>query len=205
MFSITLLSTIIFGITFCAAYYLIVSGIKKRWIQIEPLKLFFYISLFCLYGISGEIVVNTIWEYLFSQPLWEYKLFPTESGHISYFFPLIWGALGFYKYINDTVWHKFKPDQIILPGIIMGAEAIFLELLYNGLFLFVFGEYIFYYLPSNLGPLSHLSCLEVLPFYFLVGFVLNILVRQQNNVGYSRSTLLPISFYWLVILALLLV
>ncbi len=205
MISISILSTTIFGVLFCAAYYALVCLIKRRWIKIEPKKLLFYVSLFCLFGIAGEIVVNTLWAYVFGEPLWEYRLFPTKNAHISYFFPLIWGSLGFYKYINDTVWHKFESNQIILPGIIMGAEAIFLEILYNGLFLLLFGEYIFYYLPANLGPLSHLSCLEVLPFYFMVGLVITKLVHVQNKIGYRRSIVFTISFYWMVIAAILMI
>ncbi|MFT5831700.1 MAG: hypothetical protein ACI9SY_000067 [Candidatus Paceibacteria bacterium] len=204
MLSISILTTTIFGVLFCATYYLIVCALKRRWIQLEPKKLLFYVSLFCLYGIGGEIVVNSLWVYSFGEPLWEYRLFPAQNAHISYFFPLIWGSLGFYKYINDTVWHKFESNQVILPGLIMGAEAIFLEILYNGLFLLLFDEYIFYYLPASLGPFSHLSCLEVLPFYFMVGLVITILVKQQNKIGYSRSIVFTISFYWMIIAALLL-
>lgn len=205
MFEVTLISTVLFGIVFCAFYYFLISIITGRLVPINVRKLIFYISIFCAFGIAGEIVVNTIWTILFGGPLWEYRLYPTTSGHISYFFPLVWGSLGYYKYINDTVWHQFHPEQRFIPGIIMGAEAIFLELIYNGLFLLLFGSYIFYYFPSNLGPLSHLSCLEVLPFYFMVGLVLHSLIQRQNKIGYHYRLVSTVGFLWMVIAAILLV
>ena len=87
----------------------------------------------------------------------------------------------------------------------MGAEAILIEILYNGAFLLLFGEYIFYYLPKNLGPLSHLSCLQVLPFYFMVGLVLTRLIHQQNKTGYNKDIIFTVGFFWMTIFALLLV
>lgn len=204
MFPIQPVTTVLFGIIFCSAYYLIISAYKKRWIAINVYQLFFYTSLFCLFGIAGEIFVNTLWQTTFHEPLWKYQLYPTQSGHISYFFPLIWGALGFYKYVNDTAFPA-KSKSKIVPGLIMGGEAIFLEIAFNGLFLVLFGSYIFYYLPENLGVLSHLSCLEVIPFYFVVGLFTHYLTAVQNRLGYGPSILPRIGFYWMVILALLLV
>lgn len=205
MFEITLLNVTLYAVAFFFGYYLLVCAIKKRFIAIQPLKLFYYVSLFSLFGITGEAFVNTIWEYVMGEPLWEYYLFPLHGGDISYFFPLIWGALGFYKYVNDTAFHRYRPDQKIKPGVVMGTEAIFLELAYNGFYLLLFGSYIFYYLPANLGPLSHLSCLQVIPFYFVVGFFTDALIRKQNEVGYSKTTLMTIAFYWMVMIAFLIV
>lgn len=205
MFEITLINVTLYALALFGVYYLAVSAIKKEFIKIEPLKLFYYVSLFSVFGISGEAFVNTTWEYLMGEPLWEYYLFPLHGGNISYFFPLIWGGLGFYKYINDTAFHRYRPEQKIKPGIVMGAEAILVELVYNGFYLLLFGSYIFYYLPANLGPLSHLSCLQVIPFYFVVGFFTNSLIQKQNEYGYGRTTFLNIMMFWMIITAFLIV
>lgn len=204
MFETTIVSTTLFSTFFVLAYYLLISGYKKRLIVLDWRKLLFYISVFCLFGISGEIFVNTLYTYALDTPLWEYRLFPTHNGDISYFFIFIWGLLGFYKYVNDVAIHTFNKDQHVLPGIVMGIEAIFLELLYNGLFLLVFGSYIFYYFPENLGFLSHLSCLQVIPFYFVTGFFANELVNIQNKIGYTKSVYITIAFYWMCITAIFL-
>lgn len=204
MFEITVVNAVIFGVSFCALYYFLVSAYKKKFVSIHWRRLLFYVTLFSLFGIAGEVFVNNIWEYFFGWPLWEYRVFAAHDGDISYFFPLIWGALGFYKYVNDTVFHRFANHQHILPGVIMGAEAILLEILYNGSFLILFDEYIFYYLPDNMGPLSHLSCWQVIPFYFMVGFVVNELIVGQEKAGYRHRVLLRIAFYWMVIGAIIL-
>lgn len=204
MLPITPLYSIIFGLLFLSGYYLLVSAYTGKLVKVEPLKLLFYITLFSLFGISGEIVVNITWEQIFGWPLWEYRLFPLHHQHISYFFPLIWGMLGVYKYINDTALHTKASQSYIKGGLIMGVEAILLEIAYNGLFLLLFNEYIFYYLPANMGPLSHLSCWQVIPFYFMVGLVTSKLIQNQNTIGYNRSLYSRIAFYWMVITALLL-
>ncbi len=199
MFEITILNTVVYSISFCAVYYIFVCLYAKKIVTIELRKLFFYITLFCLFGISGEILVNTVWELIFSVQLWEYHLYPAHNNNVSYYFILIWGMLGYCKYLNDSVIYKFNSNRFVLYGFVMGAEAILLELSYNGLFLLLFGDYIFYYFPDNLGIFSHISCLEVIPFYFIVGSVTSALINQQNKIGYSRRVFTRMSFYWMLI------
>jgi hypothetical protein len=153
---------------------------------------------------AGEIVVNNFFLWLTNSPLWEYHLYPAHGGDVSYFFLGIWGALGFYKYINDEALHPPTDTEVLKPAIIMGTEAIVLELAYNGFFLLLFSQYIFYYLPENLGRLSHLSCLEVIPFYFAVGFCLSVLIKKQNIIGYGKHLIITLPFLWMVTATLLL-
>jgi hypothetical protein len=203
MFAVTLLGAVAYTVVFILMYYLGLFIYKRRVIRIEPWKLTFYITLFCVFGLSGEILVNTIWNTIFSSPLWEYQLFPTHSGDISYFFIFIWGGLGYYRYLNDTVIHRFKDAEILKPALIMGAEAILLELAYNGFFFLLFRSYIFYYLPGNLGIFSHISCLQVIPFYFIVGLFTSRIIIRENKIGFTKRILSTLLFYWMIILVLL--
>lgn len=205
MIPLTLLTTIIYGICFCLFYYCFISLVKRKWVAIRWRKLALYTTVFMAFGLSGEIFVNNAWSLVFGSPLWEYRLFPAHGGDVSYFFPFIWGSLGFFKYINDTTFHHFTPQQFLLPGIVMGSEAILVELLYNGTFLWLFGEYIFYYFPQNMGFFSHLSCWQVIPFYFMVGFATNLIITDQTNRDSHILTFLCIvSFYLMIIGALVL-
>ena len=203
MISVTLPNVIFYCLVFSAIYYLGVSIHKRKFVRIEIPKLLFYISIFSVFGVAGEIVVNNLFLWLTGSPLWIYQLYPAHGGDVSYFFIGIWGALGFYKYINDSAIHRPTSD-ILKPAIIMGTEAIILELAYNGLFLVLFGQYIFYYFPENLGRLSHLSCLEVIPFYFAVGFCLSLLIKKQNVIGYGKHLVITLPFLWMVTTALIL-
>lgn len=204
MTGVPILPAVAYGILFSLAYYVLLSLYARRFIRIDFWKLVSYVSIFCVFGVAGELFTNTLWRAAFGQYLWQYHFLPTHDGSVSYFFPLIWGALGYYKYLNDQVLHRFAPERLILPGIIMGAEAIILEIAYNGLFLLIFGDYIFYYLPGNLGPLSHLSCLEVIPFYFIVGVVTNMLIAQLRETGSRFRTFVTLCFYWMLIASLFL-
>jgi len=193
---ITILNTTLFALGFLALFYLIVCILSKKLIRPNFIILFSYITIFSLFGIVGEVFVNTLYSYFFGAPLWEYRLFPAHDGNISYFFLFIWGSLGVYKYFSDYFLVK-RPLTEFQAGILMGTEAVFLELLYNGVYLLIFGDYIFYYLPANLGPLSHLSCLQVIPFYFIVGFIVNKLIKQQSKIKVSKSLF---AFYWMIII-----
>jgi hypothetical protein len=202
MIPVTLLNVTLYCLAFSAIYYIGICLYKRKIVSIEIPKLLFYISIFSVFGVAGEIVVNNLFLWLTDSPLWVYQLYPAHAGDVSYFFLGIWGALGFYKYINDTAIH-LPTNDVLKPAIIMGTEAILLELAYNGLFLFLFGQYIFYYFPENLGRLSHLSCLEVIPFYFAVGFCLSVLIKKQNVVGYGKHLVITLPFLWMVIAALI--
>lgn len=204
MFPITILHTALYCLSFSGLYYVGVCLLTKRVQKIEAAKLLYYVTLFSLFGVAGEIVVNNLYVYFFHTQLWQYQLFPAHHGDVSYFFLGIWGALGFYKYINDTAFHRFTPEQRFVPGLLMGAEAVILEIFYNGFFLALFGSYIFYYLPDNLGLFSHLSCLQVIPFYFMVGLCVSRLIHQQEKAGYGRNLLMTLPFFWMIIAALIL-
>lgn len=162
------------------------------------IKLFYYITIFSLIGITGELFVNTSYAYFFHTPLWEYRLFPTHNASISYFFPFVWGSLGVYKYVTDYLFASKRVPGKIYAGFVTGAEAIYLELLYNGLYFSTFGNYIFYYFPENLGPLSHFSCLQVIPFYFIVGFLAHALIRREP-AAYTKKIAL-FCFCWVIII-----
>lgn len=195
-FDITIVNTTLFAFGFLLLFYLIVCVVSKKLVRPNFILLFSYITLFSLFGIVGEVFVNTLYQHFLGTPLWEYRLFPAHNGNISYFFLFIWGSLGVYKYFSDYFFIK-RPLSEFRAGIVMGAEAVFLELLYNGTYFLLFGDYIFYYLPANLGPLSHLSCLQVIPFYFIVGFIVNKLIKQQNSTKASKSLS---AFYWMIII-----
>lgn len=201
MFEVTVLSALLYTLSFSIIYYIGLCLYVRRWIKLDFRVLAYYVSLFCVFGVSGEVLVNNIWELIFGTPLWEYHLFPAHDGDLSYFFLFIWGGLGYYRYLNDISLHNFTPQQTFKPGVIMGLEAVLLELAYNGFFFVLFSSYVFYYLPANLGPLSHISCLQVIPFYFVVGFFTARIIQLQNKIGYKRGLITTLSLYWMITFA----
>lgn len=196
MFKIDFLNTLLFALVWLLAFYAIICISQKKLLIPEFGKLFFYVTIYSLFGIVGEVFVNKTYLFIFNEPLWEYKLFPAHDASISYFFIFIWGSLGVYKYFTELVFSESRLYRSFSPGVIMGGEAIAIELLYNGFFFLIFNEYIFYYLPANLGVISHFSCLQVIPFYFMVGFMITKLTKRQEAAGYHKSIF---AFYWMII------
>ena len=128
--------------------------------------------------------------------MWEYVFLPAHDGSITFAFVYIWAALGCYKYICDQLPPSFISKKIP-PGILLAIESMILEILYNGVFLLIFGSYFFYYFPANLGPFSHLSCLEVIPLYFFVGLITS---RVLKNLSSKRLDKTRLVFYWMIII-----
>jgi hypothetical protein len=199
MFEITNLNVVVFALCFLTIFYVLACAVKRGLIKIEIRKVLVYITIFSLLGVVGEIFVNTLYANVTGVPLWEYRLLPVDNGSVSYFFIFVWGSLGFYKYISEVVFPKIASLSPSEQGLLVGAEAVFIELLYNGAYFLLFSNYIFYYFPDNLGPLSHLSCLQVIPFYFIFGFVVNKLLLQNTIVPFHKTTLV---FYWFVIITI---
>lgn len=199
MFEITNLNVVVFALFFLTIFYVLACVVNRGLIKIEIKKTFLYITIFSLLGVVGEIFVNTVYANIIGAPLWEYRLLPVDNGSVSYFFIFVWGSLGFYKYISEIVFPKIASLSPTMQGLLMGAEAVFIELLYNGIYFLLFSNYIFYYFPNNLGPLSHLSCLQVMPFYFIFGFVVNKLISQHTIAPFQKTTLV---FYWFILITL---
>lgn len=197
MFTISVINVAIYGISFILFFYLVASLSYGKLIRIDWKKLFLYITIFSLFGVIGEIFVNTLYNHFFGEYLWEYHLYPVHNGHISKMFIFVWGSLGVYKYLSEIVLTKFNLYTKGRAGLIMSLEAILLELWYNITFFALFGSYIFYYFPDNLGPLSHFSCLQVLPFYFIFGFVVTKLISHQVKAGFSKTL---VTFFWFILL-----
>lgn len=191
MFEVTITNAIIYTFFLIVFFYLFFCAIKKEFIKPNIKKLIYTIFIFTLLGVIGEDFVNTFYEIIFKEPLWEYKLFPTHNANITYLFPFIWGTLGFYTYFRNEVFLDNKSNRF-LSGAILGVEAVFIELIANVPYYYLFNDYIFYYLPANLGPFSHFSCLQVVPFYAMVGLVTTNLINQQEKLKYQhlKTTLL---------------
>lgn len=192
MFEINLVNTLLYSIGLIVLFYMFFSLVSKQVLRPDWKKLVYTMILFSLFGVIGEDFVNTLYGTIFGTPLWEYRLYPTHNGNISYLFPFIWGTLGFYTYWRGVVFLGNGSVNTLKLGLLLGSEAIFIELIVNVPYYFLFGDYIFYYFPSNLGPFSHFSCLQVIPFYMLVGIATANMIEQQEAIRYHhfRTTLL---------------
>jgi hypothetical protein len=161
-------------------------------IRFEPRKFVYSVTLFILLGATGEAFLNSMWDIVFGWPLWEYRLYPAHGGDISLFFPMIWGIFGTYSYLRDQVVGGMHLGGGPLSMVVIGAEAILLELSVNMPYGAIFGDYILSYTPANLGPFSHYSWLQFIPFYAAIAVATLKLTEVQEIAQYRhmRATLL---------------
>jgi hypothetical protein len=200
LFPITIPGVMVYGVVLAAAFYLSIAALTRRWPRLEAHSLSYAVVMFMLFGAAGEEVVNKAWNAVFGSPLWQYRLYPAQDGDISYLFFQVWGLFGFYSYLRDRAFPAFGRSGTAWSALVFGIEAIVLELAVNVPFHALFGDYIFYYLPTNLGPLSHFSCLQVVPFYMAIAFASRRLIAVQEAAGY-RHLKCTLGFYLMVMVA----
>lgn len=201
MFEVGLFNITLYAAGLTLVFYVGPCIYARRLIRPDFRLLFFYVTLFSLFGVVGEQFVNVAFKYLSGMPLWEYHMFPAHDGNVTQLFVYVWGVLGFYAYFRDTALFAGKSISPWIMSLVLGAEAIFIELLVNGSYYLLFNDYIFYYFPANLGPLSHFSCLQVVPFYMIVGLVTGKLIQQHRqllNLDNPRGVKMLLLFYWFI-------
>lgn len=150
-----------------------------------------YMSFMALGGPTGEIIVGTLYETVFGQPLWQYQFYPIHSGYTSYIAPIIWGLSGGILYISHELIFARKKYTTITKAAYTMIETILVELLINLSVLVLAGKLLFYYTP---GDLWHVTSLQTLPFYFLLGLVVDkAMERFRNKPGLFSTLFLSIT------------
>lgn len=127
-----------------------------------------YVTALIALGLTGEIIFDTIYTAIAGQPLWEYRVAPIHHGYTSLYSLIIWSLIGFHlSLLHGTLRHRGATSLHRL-ALLFCAEAIVLEAAGNATHLLLFGEYIYYYLPSDLW---HLTSLQALPLYLFAGYI----------------------------------
>lgn len=193
-----------YGAVLLGLFYAAFSLAARSWLRLDKRALAHHIVLYMLFGPAGEEVVNTLWRHVSGTPLWEYRLYPIHGGNISLFFFQIWGIFGFYTFLRSQVFPHFDRSPRASTLLVFGVEAVMLELLVNVPHYLIFGSHIFYYFPANLGPLSHFSCLQVIPFYIAIAITTRRLNAVQEAANYMHLKV-TLGFYLMVIAAYILV
>jgi hypothetical protein len=75
-------------------------------------------------------------------------------------------------------------------GLASGLDGPILEILANGFFLLFYQTFYFYYLPDDM---KHLTSIQVVPLYMIMGVILSVVLEQVRER--PSSWLYPIVFY----------
>lgn len=171
------MNLILYLVIWTTALYLFNCLIAKRFIKLNPKILILYVTSVIFAGMYAEVIIDTVYNYFFNQPLWEYRIYPIHFAYTSYFSLAVWGVYGFHIYLlHDTLQRNKSINDKQLIGVLT-VESIIFEILANLTFLIIFGNYIFYYLPNDLW---HLTSIQALPFYVLGAFIIIQLLRKYN-------------------------
>lgn len=137
-----------------------------------------YISFLAMGGPIGEIIVGNFYYAVVGHPLWQYQVFPIHNGYTSYYAPVIWGLSGFCLFITQVLLRFGRKYNIYGRSAITMIETISAEALINLSFLALSGSLLFFYTPGELG---HVTSLQTLPFYFLLGLVIEKSIKRFVN------------------------
>lgn len=176
--------------------YLLYCLLAGRWLRIDPYSL--------LLNMAGAFLVMSIMEAsfgfmhaeFFGWRLWEYRIFPNHHGYGTDLGPMTWPWYGFHFYLFNEALHRRRlvlhQRGALIKGSITGLDGPLLEIIGNGLFLLLFGQYVFYYFPGELG---HLTSVLVMPYYAAAGIVLVLVMRALGQA--ERSWGLPAALYFI--------
>lgn len=163
------LPLVYFSLGWVGVIYLFNSVIAGKFKGIDVWTVLLYVTSVALVGVFGEVLLDSVYQSIFSAPLWQYQILPIHDAYTSYYSPVIWGMYGFYLYLLHDSLCEYCAHSIVPLAVFISIEAIVLELLLNLSHLVIFKQYIFYYLPNGLW---HLSAFQVIPFYFIAGLVI---------------------------------
>lgn len=163
------LPLVYFSLGWLAAIYLFTSAVTGRFKKIDLGAALLYTTSVAVVGVFGEVLVDSLYQFVFGVPLWQYRVLPIHNAYTSYYSPVIWGMYGFYLYLMHDSLCEYCAQSIRPFAVFIALEAIMLELVLNFSHLATFNQYIFYYLPNGLW---HLSAFQVIPFYFIAGLVI---------------------------------
>lgn len=163
-----LLLLFLYSLTWVIIIYAINRWFAGRPLKINPSKALLYISTMAALGVLGEVVFDTVYNQAFGRPLWEYHIFPIHHAYTSTYSLFLWGTVGLYMYLLHGTLKKKHITSLYVLATIFCIEAIVFEALVNLSYLYLFKDYIFYYLP---GDLWHITSLQTLPLYLFAGYI----------------------------------
>jgi hypothetical protein len=137
--------------------------------QVNFIQAALHILTMAMIGLLGEIFVGSVYQFLFDKPLWNYTTFPIHDSYTSQYAIILWGIYGLHLYLLHGTLKKKKIENVHKLALVFCLEAIVIELLVNITYKLSFGDYIYYYFPSDLW---HYTSIQALPFYYLGGYVI---------------------------------
>lgn len=126
-------------------------------------------------GLAGEIIVGSVYHFLFHRPFWNYTIYPIHHAYTSRFALFLWGIYGFHLYLLHGTLKNKNIKKLNHLAFIFCLEAIAIEASVNLTYKLSFHKYIYYYFPNDLW---HLTSFQTLPFYLAAGYLVVMTFRK---------------------------
>jgi len=128
---------------------------------------------------------------IFGWRIWEYRMYPNHHGYGTDLGPIMWTLYGIHVYWFKQIMKGWKPFKSPwTKGAFTSVEGPLFEFVGNGAILLIYGQYLFYYFPSDL---YHLTTVQVMPHYAIAGVVFGYFL---NAIDHAPKTWgLPISLF----------
>jgi hypothetical protein len=177
--------------------YLLASLVAGRLLKVFPVawyRFFLLISASFFFAICFEIIANGAYKMIFSQPLWEYKIYPSHGGSTSILGMFFWPLYGVYLYFLHQAfkvrsWHAAAHWK---KGLLAGLDGPIIEIILNAFFLLVHGTFFFFYFPSDI---FHFTTLQIVPVYAVGGVILTYAIHYLEQI--KKNWFLPVTLYLL--------
>lgn len=169
MYNPPLAALIIFAACWAVGIYLVNCLIARKVKRVNIKQALLHFLAMAMIGLIGEICVGTVYRHFTGETLWRYTVYPIHNAYTSQYALFLWGIYGFHLYLLHGTLRLKNIRSINHLAFLFCLEAVVIEAAVNITYKLSFGNYIYYYFPSDLW---HLTSIQTLPFYLIAGYVI---------------------------------
>ncbi|MBI5494879.1 MAG: hypothetical protein HY904_07600 [Deltaproteobacteria bacterium] len=163
---------IAFAVFFLPLLYLFNSALLGQRLRIQPPKLVLYMGVTFFCALWAEIGADSLFVAVIGRPCWTYETWPVHHGFTSGVGTLMWPMYGFFLYgLHQAI--DGNPRLVFLrprwaKAVLVGVDAMLLEVAANAFALGGFGTWFFHY---HAPDLLHFTTWEVFVPYVITAYV----------------------------------
>lgn len=201
--------TVVFALSFAAFFlpllYLACCAVARQWLGVDLPSLVLTMGATFFFAAWSEVAMNTAFNAVVGRPMWTYHIAPVLDGSTSQVGMVMWPTYGFFLYFVHEAMTQSRRlrflDNDHTKAILIGADAMALEIAANGFSIIGFGSFFFFYHGPDLG---HLTTIEIFVPYVVFGFgglkLLGALanVRFKAVIGLAFWALGVVSVLWVL-------
>lgn len=189
-----ILKLIFFTILQYIPLYFWYKTLKNKNINVDFRLLISYFIFGSWFGMYGELFLFKFVEFIFNEPIWEYRTLPIHNGITSSYGPIMWGNAAVYIcfHKNYQIFNFKIKKNFLTTFALESGYLLLLELVFNFIAFGLFKDYFFYYFFPDLG---HWTSLTNLPFWW-VGYQIMVkyskIMYKEEKINISLAIMLII-------------